>query len=165
MPRARSAGAEQQASFRKSFLCKFLDKLLRSTDETRATLQSGVIAMPELTGVARSPLHVRRYRRFTLRYPVHLLFRSDELTSEVEAVSRNICIAGLLLECPVRIPQHSAVNFVISVQTPTLRPLELVGEGKVVRVEETRVSGEFAVAVDCKEPIADIEAYFPADSS
>lgn len=79
-------------------------------------------------------------------YPVHLLFRFGEQTSEVESVTRDVCIGGLLLESPVRIPPQSTVNFVISMQAPTLRPVELVGEGKVTRVEETGVPGEFAVA-------------------
>lgn len=96
---------------------------------------------------------------------MHLLFRSAELTSAVEAVSRNVCIGGLLVECPVRIPEHSLVNFVINVQTPTFRPVELLGEGKVVRVEETGVPREFGVALECKKPITQIEAYFPANAS
>ena len=121
--------------------------------------------MPEPTGTARSPWQERRYRRFKLRYPVQLTIHSSELTPEVEAVSQNICIGGLLLECPVRIPQQSTVDFVITVQTPTLRPVELVGKGKVVRVEWTAIPGEFAVALECEQPITQIEAYFPADPS
>ena len=116
--------------------------------------------MPEPSGGEQPTWQERRYRRFELRFPVHLLFRLGELTSAVEAVSRNVCIGGLLLECSVRIPQHSAVSFLISVETLRAHPVELVGEGDVVRVEGTRVPGEFAVALECKKPITQVEAYF-----
>lgn len=121
--------------------------------------------MPETTGVARLPWQVRRYRHFKLKFPVHLLFRFGEQTSEVGAVTRDVCIGGLLLESSVRIPQRSTVNFVISMQASTLRPVELVGEGKVTRVETTGVPGEFAVALECGKPITEIEAYYPTDSN
>ena len=119
--------------------------------------------MPETSAVARLPWQVRRYRRFKLNYPVHLLFRFGEQTSEVKAVTRDVCIGGLLLESPVRIPQQSIVNFVISLQMPTLRPVELIGEGKVIRVEATTVPAGFAIALECGRPITEIEAYFPTD--
>ena len=122
--------------------------------------------MRELAGVARSPSRQeRRYRRFKLRDPVHLVFRSGELVCKVDAVSRNVSIGGLLLECPVLIPQDSAVNFIISLRARTLRPVELVGEGKVARMTRSTTGAEFAVALECKQPMTQIEAYLPADSS
>jgi len=118
------------------------------------------MSMHELTGVARSASRQeRRYRRFKLRDPVHLVFRSGELVCEVDAVSRNVSIGGLLLECPVPIPQDSAVNFIISLRAQTLRPLDLVGEGKVVRMTRSTTGAEFAVALECKQPMTPIEAY------
>jgi len=122
--------------------------------------------MRDPTGTAGlPPPHERRYRRFKLRYPVHLLFRSGELISEVDAVSRDVSIGGLLVECSVPIPQHTAVDFVISLRVRTLRPVELMGEGRVVRVERSRTQAEFAVAIECKHPISQIEAYLPAEAS
>jgi hypothetical protein len=121
--------------------------------------------MQETTGVARWPWQVRRYRRFYLKYPVRLLVRFGERMSEIEAVTRDICIGGLLLECPVRIPQQSMVNFVISLQMPNLRSFELVGEGKVIRVEVIKGPAEFAVALECEKPITEIEAYLPSDAN
>jgi len=122
--------------------------------------------MPQPTGVARSPSpQERRYRRFQLRYPVHLLFRSGDLISEVDGVSRDVSVGGLLVECPVLIPQHSAVDFIIRLRGRTLRPVELMGEGKVVRVEPSGTQAEFAVAVECKKPITPIEPYLPTDSN
>jgi hypothetical protein len=123
-----------------------------------------VITMREPTGVARSPSREeRRYRRFKLRYPVHLLFSSDEQATEVDAVSRDASIGGLLVESPVRIPQHSVVNFIISLRARTLRSVELVGEGQVVRVEPSGAQTEFLVALECKKPITQIEPYLPPD--
>jgi len=122
--------------------------------------------MRDPTGTAGlPPPHERRYRRFKLRYPVHLLFHSSELISEVDAVSRDVSIGGLLLDCPMLIPQQSAVDFVISLRARTLRPVELVGEGRVVRVESSSAEAEYRIAVECKNPITQIEAYLPADSS
>lgn len=121
--------------------------------------------MPEPTGVARSlSPEERRYRRFKLRYPVHLLFRSGELISEVDTLSRDVSVGGLLVESPVLIPQNAAVNFVISLRGRTLRPVELMGEGRVVRVEHAKAA-EFAVAIECKNPISQIDTHVPAETS
>lgn len=123
-------------------------------------------AMRKPTGVVRLPSpQERRYRRFKLRYPVHLLFRSGELASEADAVSQDVSIGGLLLTCPILIPEHSAVSFVISLRGRMLHPVELVGEGKVVRVEPGASGAEFAIAVECSKPITQIEHYLPANSS
>lgn len=124
-----------------------------------------MIAMPESTADIRLPWQVRRYRRFKMRFPVDLVIRCGDQTSEIEAVSRDVCIGGVLLECPLPVPPQSTVNFVISLQAPTLRPVRLVGDGKVVRVEPTKVPGEFAIALECAKPIAEIETYFPSDSN
>jgi hypothetical protein len=39
----------------------------------------------------------RKFRRFKLRYPVHVKFRSGELASELDTVSGNVSVGGLLL--------------------------------------------------------------------
>ena len=118
--------------------------------------------MSEPTGVARAPsLPERRYRRFRLRYSVHLLSCSGELISEVDAVSRDVSIGGLLVESPVPIPRGTPVNFIITLRARTLRPVDLVGEGSVVRVVDNGAQHRFAVALECKKPITQIEAYLP----
>jgi hypothetical protein len=122
--------------------------------------------MHPTTGVAWSPSRPeRRYRRFKLECPVHLLFRSGELVSEADAVSRNVSIAGLLVNCTMLIPQNSAVTFILNLRSQTLRPVQLMGEGRVVRVERGKTEAEFAIALECKDPISEIESYFPANSS
>jgi PilZ domain len=101
----------------------------------------------------------RRYRRFKLRCPVRLLFRTKEGVAAIDTVSRDLSIGGLAVHCPVSIPEHSAVSFVISLSGRTLRPIELAGEGEVVRVERGPAASEFSVAVACQSPITQIEPY------
>jgi hypothetical protein len=103
----------------------------------------------------------RRYRRFNLKYPVHVKFHSGNSISELDATSRNVSVGGMLLETDAAIPQHSPVTFLMIVQKErTSRPIELAGEGEVVRVEN-RDAG-FAIAVQCKQPISQIEPYLKA---
>lgn len=100
----------------------------------------------------------RKYRRFKLRYPVRLMFRTRQGVSAVDTFSRDVSVGGLALQSPVSLPEHSAVSFVISLRGVTLRPIELVGEGEVVRVERSASKG-FCVAVACQKPISQIEPY------
>jgi len=107
--------------------------------------------------------HERRYRRFNLEYPVHVKFPAGSSVSELDAVSRNVSIGGMLLEAASAIPQHSPVSFLMTLQGgPIVHPIELAGEGKVVRVESIGADTGFAVAVECDKPIAQIEGYLPA---
>lgn len=102
----------------------------------------------------------RKFRRFKLRYPVHVEFRSGELASELDTVSRNVCAGGLLLEAPVLIPQGSAVSFVMILRgSQFVQPIELSGEGDVVRVEPGGPEAGFGIAVRCTTPIRQFENY------
>jgi hypothetical protein len=107
----------------------------------------------------------RRYRRFKLQYPVHVLFRSQDLIATVDALSRDVSAGGLLLEAPTLIPPHSAVSFVISLHGPMLPAVELTGEGEVVRVEPGAAVDRFVIAVECKNPITQIQPYLPSELS
>jgi hypothetical protein len=122
--------------------------------------------MVDSTGVARSHARQeRRYRRFKLKFPVHLLVQYDQGIVELDAISRDVSIGGLLLDCPLLIPPHSPVNFVINLRSRSLRALELLGDGTVVRVETRTFDGNVAVAVECNSPIAQIESYLADDLS
>jgi hypothetical protein len=102
----------------------------------------------------------RKYRRFNLRYPVHVKFRSGDLMSELDAVSRNVSLGGMLLETGSRIPERVSVSFVMTLQGGRIvRPIELAGEGQVVRVESNAAPAAYAIAVQCKNPITQIEPY------
>jgi hypothetical protein len=109
--------------------------------------------------VARSsPLPQRKYRRFSLHYPVRVKVHSADLVVEFEAMSRNISIGGLLLETSCMIPQHTPVSFVVTAEGRELgRPIRFVGEGKVVRVDPKAAEEVFAVAVECARPISQID--------
>jgi hypothetical protein len=105
----------------------------------------------------------RRYRRFRLRYPICLKLHSGGLVSEVDAVSKNVSIGGLLAVAPELIPQQSAVTFLIRLRGWTNRLIELAGEGVVVRVEGTGAG--FEIAVKFNNPIVQIQRYLPGTSS
>ena len=117
--------------------------------------------MKEINQVAQSAtLQERKYRRFTLQYPVHLKVHSADLMVEFEATSRNISICGLLLEAPFLIPQHTSVSFTVTVKHNELgRPIQFVGEGRVVRVAPKTEEDVFAMAVECQRPITQVDAY------
>jgi len=96
----------------------------------------------------------RKNRRFTLHYRIRVKFRSSGRTSQLEGVTRNVSAGGLLLECPFRIAKHSRVSFtIIARRAHAIRPIEFVGEGKVVRVEAVPPGSLFAIAVMCLRPI------------
>jgi hypothetical protein len=77
---------------------------------------------------------------------------------EFEATSRNISICGLLLETSSMIPQHTPVSFIVTVEgTKVGRPIQFVGEGKVVRVEPKPAQEVFGIAVECTRPISQID--------
>ncbi len=102
----------------------------------------------------------RRYRRFKLGYLVRVKFQSGGPVAEVESISRNIGIGGLLLESASMIPQDTPVTFVIRIEgEESGRPIYLGGEGKIVRVESDGAG--FAIAVECDAAITQLEDYLP----
>jgi hypothetical protein len=119
--------------------------------------------MGQTNEVAR-PAHQpeRKYRRFSLRYPVHVKFLRESSTREVQASTKNVSVGGLLLEAAAAIPQHCPVSFVMTIKgRGVVRPVKLMGSGEVVRVEPTSGT-EFAIAVQCKHPIAQAEEHLVA---
>jgi hypothetical protein len=101
-----------------------------------------------------SPMQERKHRRFSLRYPVRLKVLSTDSMVELDAVSRNISIGGLLLETSRMIPQHTPVSFIVTVRgAQVARPIQFVGQGEVVRVDAKATEQVFAIAVECNRPI------------
>ena len=108
----------------------------------------------------------RKYRRFSVRYPVQVKFPSGNTISELQAVSNNLSLGGLLLEADLPIPQHCDVNFLMMVKEhPILGPFQLVGEGEVVRIEPSPSGVGFAIAIKCKSPISQLADYLPTLAS
>jgi PilZ domain len=105
----------------------------------------------------------RKYRRFHLECPVRVRFRSGGSATEVETISENVSIHGLLLRSVSMIPEQTTVSFVIKVPAEkTVHPIHLAGQGQVVRVENRGVGASFAIAIGCKTPILQLEETLPA---
>ena len=123
--------------------------------------------MDKLTDLSVVSAHFkqRKYRRFNLRYPVLVRFQHGHLAAEIETTSKNVSIGGLLLQATSEIPQHTAVKFTMTIQGgPVVRPIRVIGEGKVVRVERGSREQEFAIAVQCLSPVTQIRQCLPAAS-
>lgn len=116
------------------------------------------------TVVSISGWHGRRYRRFKLEYPVRIIIQSDALSAEVETISKNVSVGGLLVRSASAIPHRTPVTFVISLHgEEAIRPIHLVGEGEIVRVEPNGSEGVFAIAVHCKVPITQLAQFLPGE--
>ncbi len=102
----------------------------------------------------------RKYRRYSLNYPVRVKLGSGSCPSELDAVSVNVSVGGMLLETAAMIPPHTPLRFVMTLQGGQIvLPIQLGGEGQVVRVERIGTTPRFAIAVECKTPIAEIQTY------
>jgi hypothetical protein len=105
----------------------------------------------------------RRHRRFDLQIPVCLSFPSKGAVRELSAISKNVSIGGLLLRVNDPVPVRTRVSLTLAVEDPRLRrPVRLLGKGKVVRVERLESGVGFAIAIECKRPITEIENHLPA---
>ena len=103
----------------------------------------------------------RRSRRFPLHLPVRLSFPWAGLLHDLKAVSENVSTGGVLLKASDRIPPHTPVSLRMDVNGPWLiRTVQLLGEGEVVRVEELASEQGFEIAVECKQPITEMEEPF-----
>jgi hypothetical protein len=90
-----------------------------------------------------------------MRYPVQVTFGAGDSVSELEAITSNISLGGMLLEAATSIPTHHYVSFRVAVpETDVVGALQLAGEGQVVRVESHQSGKGFSIAVKCKRPIS-----------
>jgi len=104
----------------------------------------------------------RRYRRFELEFPVQVKFQSESTDREIQGVSKNMSIGGLLIRLTQPIPESTPVTFLLSVHgKQSVRPVHLRGEGMVVRVENGEAEKTFLAAVRCQGPLMQLEAYLP----
>jgi hypothetical protein len=105
----------------------------------------------------------RTYRRFRLEFPVRLKYRNGPSTTEIDTVSKDLSLGGLLVRSALPVPEHTLVSFVLSVHgSQSLRPVYLIGDGEVVRVETTAVDVPFALAIRCNAPVTELEEYLPS---
>jgi len=104
----------------------------------------------------------RKHRRFQLEVPVCLTFQAGNSAVEIETISQNISIGGLLVKSAVMIPVHTPVTFIMSVQVEeAVHPIYLAAEGKVVRAEKSRYAATFVIAVECRATIMQLEEHLP----
>lgn len=110
----------------------------------------------------RSDWQARTYRRFELAFPVRMNFQAGSNTAEIDGVSKNVSIGGLLVRSARPIPPQTPVTFVLSVHGKEgVRPLHLLGQGQIVRMEPDDQQG-FALAVRCNAPVTELEDYLPS---
>lgn len=113
---------------------------------------------PAIPRLAIPSQRQRRHRRFNLQFPVSLSFSSRDGVRELNAISSNISIGGVLLKATDAVPPHTQVSLVMEVKGPwSHRPVRLVAKGEVVRVEDLGANGGFAIAVQCQQPITEIK--------
>jgi PilZ domain-containing protein len=115
-------------------------------------------------GLAQSKAasHDRRYHRFNLEFPVRVKFLMGVANVQIDSVSKNLSIGGLLIRSTIAIPTHTELTFTLSVYgKEAVRPTYLVGEGEVVRIAGDEKEENFLVAVECKVPVAQLEEYLP----
>ena len=100
----------------------------------------------------------RKYRRFELQRPVWLSFPFAGFVHKLEGISKNVSMGGVLVKAPDHIPTRTQVSLTMDVRGPRLqRPVRLLGEGEVVRVERLEPGAGFAIAIECSRPIAESE--------
>jgi PilZ domain len=96
----------------------------------------------------------RKHRRFAVSYPVKVKWRLENSVSELQAVTKNVSVGGLLLETASPVPQDCPVDFIMTLHGGHVtRPIPVIGEGQVVRVEPHGPGAGFAVAIKCKREI------------
>ena len=89
-------------------------------------------------------------------------FQRGSTTAEIEAVSKNLSVGGLLIRSLLPVPEHTTVSFVLSVHgRESLRPVHLRGDGEIVRVENVEAEGAYVMAVKCDAPVKELEEYLP----
>jgi hypothetical protein len=105
----------------------------------------------------------RRHRRFDLQFPLSLNFSSGGAVRELAGLSSNVSIGGLLLKVNDPVPIRTEVSLRMAVRDHRLRrPVQLMGKGAVVRVERLGSDAGFAIAIECKRPITEIDVHLPA---
>jgi PilZ domain-containing protein len=97
---------------------------------------------------------LRKYRRFDLRCAVFLRFSAALVTRELEGISKDVSVGGVLLNSGDQVPLHTRVSLQLEVVGPRFRhPVRLTGEGEVVRVEFLNPALGYAIAIECSCPM------------
>lgn len=104
----------------------------------------------------------RKHLRFILECPVSMTFATSQTLRALETISRNVSIGGLLVRSVSAILPHTPVSFVITVHgARSVRPIHLVVNGKIVRVESNQSDATFSIAVQCETTLTQSDEYLP----
>jgi hypothetical protein len=96
----------------------------------------------------------RLHRRFDLCCRIRLAFSSDGIESQLDAITRNVSIGGLLLDSPRSIPLECSVSFTMIAEGGNVsHPLEFTGAGQVLRVNPDFSGDRFDIALKCLREI------------
>ena len=111
--------------------------------------------MDEINNLALYPGRPeRKHRRFLASYPVELRVHSEGKAFDLQAITQNVSIGGLLLVNATPVPKHSPVDFVMTLHGGQLiRLIRVVGQGEVLRVDPLGPGAGFVVAIKCKREI------------
>lgn len=102
---------------------------------------------------------VRKHRRFDLQFPISMSFPTGEIGRELEGITKNVSLGGVLIKVGTEVPIRTKVRLRIDVVGPrSRRPVRLSGEGEVVRVEALEGGVAYRIAVQC-DRLAEIEGY------
>jgi PilZ domain len=106
---------------------------------------------------------LRRFRRYDLQFPVCVGFPCGGVVRELEAVTRNVSLGGLLLRSRDEVPPQTQVSLTMDVRSPLARrPVRLRGEGVEWSGLVLTSGAGFAIAVECTRSITEMEEHFPA---
>jgi hypothetical protein len=106
------------------------------------------------------PPQERRHRRFSLCYPVAVKVNVGSASSEIQAVSNNLSLGGILMHADSALPPYCHVKFIMTVQEHhIIGPTKIAGEGEVIRVQPHHSGTGFAIAVRCDRPPSAMEGF------
>jgi hypothetical protein len=97
----------------------------------------------------------RKHPRYTVRVPVSVRVSNGD-SREILVESENVSWDGILLSSKSRMPEGTTVGLVVVIQPATAPQFQLIGKGKVVRVEQQSSAAKFFIAIRC-----DASFYFP----
>ncbi len=107
----------------------------------------------------------RKHRRFAFQYRIKVRFPGTGRDVQGDGVTKNISAGGVLFESSTPIPKRSPVSFTIVAQGEAVtQPIEVTGEGRVVRVELDSASAQYAIALKCVRPLQ-FHRFEPKDNS
>ncbi|HYM74919.1 MAG TPA: PilZ domain-containing protein [Candidatus Dormibacteraeota bacterium] len=99
-------------------------------------------------------LKERKYRRYSFQCGVHLQFRTAGGTSQLDGVTKNVSMGGMLMESASLIPESVPVIFTMTIAGGQVTStIVLRGEGEVIRVEPVVADRGFAIALKFARPI------------